>query len=83
MSNPERMLQIIFPGREKFQSVPKREANNKIAVERKHHQLLAGCSAAYGLVARISSLPVLNGGFRVLHPGREQGFCQRMLKVSA
>jgi hypothetical protein len=72
------MLQKIFPAREKFQSVPTREAIKKIAVERKHHQLLAGCSAAYGLVASISSLPVLNGCFRDLHRGRGQGLCQRI-----
>jgi hypothetical protein len=41
------------------------EAINRKAVERTYHQLLAGYSTAYGLVASISSLPVLNAVFQV------------------
>jgi len=53
-----------LPASRKFQRVPATEAINRKAVERTCHQLLAGYSTAYGLVARISSFPVLNAAFK-------------------
>jgi len=58
------MLQTILPASQKFQRVPATEAINRKAAERTYHQLLAVYSTAYGLVASISSLPVLNTFFQ-------------------
>src|SRR5882672_690757 len=51
------MLHTILPARGKLQSVPARAAAKRNAVERTHHQLFAGKSTAYGLVARMISFP--------------------------
>jgi len=52
-------LQTILPARWKLKSVPVTATANKNPVESTHHQLVAVESTAYGLVAKISSLPVL------------------------
>jgi hypothetical protein len=59
-----------LPASQKFQRVPATEAINRKAVERTYHQLLAGYSTAYGLVASIRSFPVLNAGFNSTPLGR-------------
>jgi hypothetical protein len=59
ISNPEKMLQIILAARLKFQTVPTSAATRRSPVESTYHQLLAVKSPAYGLVAKINSLPVL------------------------
>src|SRR5580692_2901770 len=58
ISSPAKRLQTILPAREKFQRVPARDSARRNAVESIYHQLRAVESAAYGLVANMSSLPV-------------------------
>src|SRR4051795_12854587 len=57
--NPVRPLHAIFPARLTFQTVPAIVAARRKAVDRRYTQLLLVESAAYGLVANISSLPIL------------------------
>ena len=74
------MPQTILPATQKFQRVPATEAINRKAVERKYHQLLAGYSTAYGLVASTSSFPVLNAVFRIRQPEGGRVLCQKCFR---
>src|SRR5450759_1134764 len=58
-SSPEKTEHTILAPPLKFQSVPASAPNTKSAVDRIAHQLRHASSFANGLVARLSSAPVL------------------------